>query len=138
MNTCKLDHAILPIQRDAFLHASCAPKASSGAVCSYVPVPRIDLHTTSSRDDLYIVCNLNKISQSTAHFSLSFRPTLAPFAIPKLSIQIKTNILMQLDSNTQPCSKLHVFGNTRPVIQLYSIQTRPIYYKISILCGASR
>ena len=74
MYTCKLDHAILPIQRDAFLHASCAPKASSGAVCSYVPVPRIDLHTTSSRDDLYIVCNLNEISQATALFSLSFMP----------------------------------------------------------------
>ena len=60
-NTCKLDHDILPMQRDAFLHANCAPKANSGAVCSYVPVTWIDFNTESSRDDLYIVCNLNKI-----------------------------------------------------------------------------
>ena len=42
--------------------------------------------------------------------SLSFRPTLAPLAIPKLNKEIKKRWL-QLDLNPQPCSKLlHVFG----------------------------
>ena len=37
-------------------------------------------------------------------------PTLEPLAIPKLNIQMKKNIWLQLDSNQQPCSKLHLFG----------------------------
>ena len=65
--------------------------------------------------------------------SLSFRPTLAAIAIPRLNTEIKKNWL-QLDLNQgvaclnpQPCSKLHVF-NTRPIIQLHNIKFQPVYH----------
>ena len=42
--------------------------------------------------------------------SQSFRPTLAPLAIPRLNMEIKRIFGCSWDSNPQPCSKLHVFG----------------------------
>ena len=50
------------------------------------------------------------LGSGKAKLSLSFRPTLAPLAIPKLNIHIKKIFCLQLDSSQQPCSKLHVFG----------------------------
>ena len=58
----------------------------------------------------------------------SFRPTLAPLAIPKLNIQMKKNWL-QLDSNLKPCSNNN---NTRPAIQLHKIKIQPFFIKTAI------